>query len=428
MTPPSETPGRNTGRNTGRGTGRKKGSGKGRDTGRDTGGDTGSRPKALIVGAGIGGLTLAVALRKVGVDAEIYERASELRAAGSGLSVMTNALTALDSLGIDLGLDKRGQAVTSFTMKTARGRLIKEEPLVKVADEIGVPCVCLSRTDLQHALLDALGDTPITLGATATGVETDDSGAVVHFADGTSARGDVVVGADGFNSVVRRQFTGPDEPAEDSGYISWLGIVPFTHRRLPPGAVAHYWGKGSGFGLIDIGHGRFYWWGTKNMPEQRSHNWPGGKDEVLRAYSGWAEEVREVIQATPEEDIIGVPSRDRAFLESWGEGPVTLLGDAAHPMLTCIGQGAAMAMEDAVVLARTLRGATDLSGALRTYEDLRRERTRMMVVASRKVSDRWHMESRIGRLRRNTALRLARHADLMAVQRAALVFPDPDAA
>lgn len=388
----------------------------------------GPRPKALVVGAGIGGLTLAVALRKVGFDAEIFERAGELRAAGSGLSVMSNALNALDSLGIDLGLEKRGQVITSFTIRNARGRLIKEQPLVEVADELGAPCVCISRTDLQHALLDALGDTRVTLGAKATGVETDGSGALVHFADGTSARGDIAVGADGFNSVVRRQFAGPDEPAEDSGYISWLGIVPFTHRRLPPGTVAHYWGRGSGFGLIDIGHGRFYWWGTKNMPEEASRDWRGGKDEVLRAYSGWAEEVREVILATPEQDIIGVPSRDRACLESWGEGPVTLLGDAAHPMLTCLGQGAAMAMEDAVVLARTLRGATDLVGALRRYEELRRERTRAMVLASREVSDLWHLESWSGRLRRDTALRLARHADLVAQQKAALAFPDPDAA
>ncbi|WP_030605655.1 FAD-dependent oxidoreductase, partial [Streptomyces rimosus] len=99
---------------------------------------------------------------------------------------------------------------------------------------------------------------------------------------------------------------------------------------------------------------------TKNMPPRESANWRGGKIDVLRSYAGWADEIRQVIQATPEEKIIPVPSRDRVFLERWGRGPVTLLGDAAHPMLTSLGQGSAMAIEDAAVLVRHLTGAEDI--------------------------------------------------------------------
>ena len=124
---------------------------------------------------------------------------------------------------------------------------------------------------------------------------------------------------------------------------------------------------------------RVYWWGTLNMAPAVARDWRGGKAEIERAYAGWAEEVQAAIARTPESAIISVPARDRPFLEQWGHGPVTLLGDAAHPMLPSLGQGAAVAVEDAVVLAHCLRHAADLPQALRRYEAVRRERTRWMV-------------------------------------------------
>jgi 2-polyprenyl-6-methoxyphenol hydroxylase-like FAD-dependent oxidoreductase len=383
---------------------------------------TRQRPKAVIVGAGIGGLTLAAALRRVDIDVEIHERAGELRVAGSGLAVMSNAVAALGLLDIDLGLDKRGQVVESFAIRDTRGRLIKWLPLPEVSRELGLPSVSITRTDLHNALLDAIGDTPIHLGAAATGFETDDSGATVHFADGTHARGDVVIGADGFHSALRRQLTGPEE-AVDGGYVCWLAVADFRHTKMPAGAVAHYWGSGQRFGLIDVGQGQFYWWGTKNLPASEVHDWQGGKAEILAAYDGWADEVLAAIRATPEEDILAVPARDRVFLERWGTGSMTLLGDAAHPMLASLGQGAAMAIEDAVVLARALGKATDLPAALRAYEDRRRERTRAVVGAARAMSDMEQLESPVRRLVRDTRLRLSRKSVLAQQQKAVLTFP-----
>ncbi|MFI1629055.1 FAD-dependent monooxygenase [Streptomyces noursei] len=381
--------------------------------------------KALVIGAGIGGLTCATALRRVGIDVAVYERATELRAAGSGLSVMSNALTALGTLGIDLGLDKRGQVAESFLVLDERGRTIRDLPFKEVCDQVGAPSVCLSRSDLQEALLDATADCPLHLGAVATGFQTDDTGVTVHFADGRTAHGDLLIGADGFHSAIRAQLVGP-ETSQDSGYVCWLGVVPFDHPRLTPGCVRHYWGSGQRFGLIDIGHGRVYWWGTKNMPAERSHAWDGTKDDITQAYAGWADEVRAVIGATPAADILAVPSRDRAFLERWGEGPVTLLGDAAHPMLTTLGQGSAMAIEDAVVLAHTLAepGARDdLPLALRTYEERRRDRTRTMVAASRSMSDLEQADTPATRQARDDYFRLTPHQELARQNAQALTFP-----
>ncbi|MFE0191076.1 FAD-dependent monooxygenase [Streptomyces sp. NPDC059008] len=383
-----------------------------------------NRVKALVAGAGIGGLSCAVALRRAGLDVEVFERAGELRAAGSGLSVMSNAIAALATLDIDLGLAKRGRVVESFTILDHRGELIRDLPFKEVCDKLGVPSVCLSRSDLQEALLDQMAD-PIRLGAAVTGFDADDTGVTVRLEDGREVRGDILIGADGFQSAVRRQLVGPGEDSQDSGYVCWLGIVPFQHPTMAPGAVHHYWGSGQRFGLIDIGHGRYYWWGTKEMPASESHDWNGTKDDITLAFADWAEEVRAVIDATPREDILAVPSRDRAFLERWGAGRVTLLGDAAHPMLTTLGQGSCMAIEDAVVLAHTLAepgAAADLPGALRRYEDRRRDRTRMMVDASRSLSDFEQAATPAERQARDDYFRLTSREELARRNEEAMTF------
>jgi len=385
-----------------------------------------SRPQVIVIGAGIGGLTTATALRRVGIDVQVHERAGEMRAAGSGLSVMTNAVLALRTLDIDLGLEKHGQAIDEFAVTNHRGRPIRHQPLKAVADRLGAPSVNISRSALQQVLLDAAGDTPITLGATATGYQADEDGVTVRFADGTSARGDVLVGADGFGSAIRRQLLGPEQE-RDSGYLCWLAVTDFRHPRLRPGFVGHYWGRGQRFGLIDIGHGQVYWWGTRNMPAAESQQWSGGKAEVLAHYDGWAEEVLDAIRRTPGEAILAVPSRDRPFRARWGEGPVTLLGDAAHPMLTSLGQGAGIAIEDAVVLARSLAQTPhDPRTALRRYEDRRRERARLVVSASRKLSDMEQLENPLLRTLRDTTLRLTPRSRLERRFEEILTFPSAD--
>ncbi|MFI0977438.1 FAD-dependent monooxygenase [Streptomyces sp. NPDC021093] len=397
----------------------------------------GRRTRAIVIGAGIGGLAAAVALRKVGIDVQVFERASKLQAAGSGLSVMSNALAALDSLDIDLELEKYGQTLESYDIRNHQGELIRSLPIAEVIEGLGAPSVCISRPALQTALLTAAGDVPIALGAVATGFEPVGDGVRVTFQDGSHAEADLLIGADGFHSAIRRELVRPEgadaeqsgpEPHKDSGYICWLGIIPFEHPRMTTGSVHHYWGSGRRFGLIDIGHGNAYWWGTKNMPAAESADWrggPGGKEQVLSAYEGWADEVQQAILQTPEDKILGVPSRDRVFLERWGKGPVTLLGDAAHPMLTSLGQGSGLAIEDAVVLAQSLRDSTDPVSGLRSYEDTRRERTRQLVAASRSLSDFEQVETPEACAERDEYFRTVPHRTLVEQQTDSMTFPLP---
>jgi 2-polyprenyl-6-methoxyphenol hydroxylase-like FAD-dependent oxidoreductase len=215
--------------------------------------------------------------------------------------------------------------------------------------------------------------------------ETGEHGVRAVCADGDTVRADVLIGADGIDSTIRSKIAGGTSPT-DCGYMFWLSTVDFVHPRVVPGYAGHYWGKGQRFGLIDIGGGKVYWWGSKNLPVDQACSYRGRKAQILAAFDGWAPEVVDVIERTPDHTIVTVPAQDRPFLECWGSGPVSLLGDAAHPMQTSLGQGASSAVEDAYVLAEAIARIPDPVVALRRYEDLRRERARMLVTTSRRYS------------------------------------------
>ncbi|MEV0357930.1 FAD-dependent monooxygenase [Nocardia sp. NPDC050697] len=343
--------------------------------------------KVVVLGAGIGGLTAAVALRHAGIGVEIYEAGPELRAQGSALSVQANAIHALRTLGPELEREllTRGARVESFRFCRPDGKPLRELPVRTQEARLDAPSIAIHRADLHAALRAAAGDTPIHLDARATRFVDGPDHVRVEFADGRVAEGDALIGADGIGSVVRAQLHGRADP-RPGGFVCWLACIPFEHAAVRPGSSTHYWGTGMRFGLHDIGDGRVYWWGTKTLPAAEAADWKGGKAELLRLYAGWAPEVRACIEQTDEDAILAVPAQDRPPLTAWGRGRVTLLGDAAHPMLPALAQGANAAIEDAVVLAAALRSAVDPALGLRRYERARIERSAMFVDGSRALS------------------------------------------
>lgn len=364
--------------------------------------------KAIVAGAGVGGLTTAIALRARGVDVELLEAAPTPRVSGGGLGIAPNATKVLRALGVDLPKTGVGRVCERFDLRTASGRPIRELPITSIAEELGAPIVNVRRADLIAVLREALADTPIHHGAKLARYERSAAGVLVTGTDGRTWTGDLLVGADGIRSAVRAQLAGP-EPIREYGYVCWIATVPFHHPSLPPGGAVHYWGNGQRFGLIDVNDGNAYWWGTKN-----ARGWTGTKAEILRSYTGWADEVRAVISATPAEDILTVPAQDRSFLESWGDGPVTLVGDAAHPMLTSLSQGAGSAIEDGYELAHHVATSTDPITGLRRYEQARRDRARWLVSASRRLSRFEQFANPIIAGLRNTAIR---HLPMATVRR-----------
>lgn len=334
--------------------------------------------RALIIGGGIGGLATAVALARVGIEPAVFERAPALGEVGAGLSLWSNAVKALRRLGLDEQVIALGSVLERAVTVTPDGRVVDTTPIGELSRRAGAPSVCVHRADLQGCLMRAVPPERLHAGSECVGFEGDDRGVTARFADGRSERGDLLIGADGIHSAVRRQMLGPTEPRY-AGYAAWRGIAEIRHPDLPADGSVLALGPGMQVGLFPCGPGRTYWFATRNEPEG-SREGPGhAKAEILASLRGWWPPIPAVVEETPEAALRKDAVLDRPPVRRWGRGRATFVGDAIHPTTPNLGQGACQAIEDAVALADCLRSGEEVEASLRDYERLRRGRTAMVV-------------------------------------------------
>jgi len=357
----------------------------------------------LIAGGGIGGLTLAHALRVAGIGSTVFERAEVLRPVGAGITVQMNAMMALRSIGLADAVAREGIPLASLSTLDPAGRLINRLPVEQMERELGIPAIAIRRSRLQQVLLGELAPAQVRTGCEVTGFHDEGSRVTVTLSDGTSATGDVLVGADGLHSVVRRTLWADE--TRYSGYTSWRGITTEL-PRAEPRAATETWGPGARFGIVPVGHGEIYWYATRNAPA-------GGKDEpgrsraaLLEVFGHWHAPIAPLLESTPQEQLFRTDIFDRKPLTRWSQGRVTILGDAAHPMTPNMGQGGCQAIEDAVVLARCLAREADLPTALAAYEHRRLRRANTIVNQSFQLGRVAQLENAAGRFLRDTAARL----------------------
>jgi 2-polyprenyl-6-methoxyphenol hydroxylase-like FAD-dependent oxidoreductase len=342
---------------------------------------------ALVVGGGIGGLATGIALRRVGIEVTVLEQAGRLETVGAGLGLAANAVQALERLGVADEVRARGEAAGTLVARKPNGATLLEVSL-QGREMLGV-----HRADLQEVLAGALGDA-LRLGAACAGFRDDGERVRVELGGGEQLEGDVLVGADGLRSKTRASLL-EDGPPAYAGYTGWRAVTEFSDGSLQ-GRMSETWGRGVRFGLIPIGSGRLYWFVSESRPEPAAPVVPGDKDRLARLVSGWHDPTQAAIASTPENAISGTGIYARAPARAWGRRRVTLLGDAAHPMTPDLSQGAAQALEDAVVLAASLRDAGDPIAGLRAYEAARRQRTAQMVKRSRAAGRLAQSSGRLG--------------------------------
>jgi 2-polyprenyl-6-methoxyphenol hydroxylase-like FAD-dependent oxidoreductase len=324
---------------------------------------------AIIIGGGIGGVSAAIALRRAGIDATVYERAPALQEVGSAIPLWANALNALRKLGVVDSLGTLGKPVNTAKVSTWRGELLADVSHEKKLQELGTISVVVHRAELLDVLLAALGEEHVRLGTTCVGFSQDEQGVNAHFADGTQARGDILIGADGIHSTIRSAWS-PQTRPHYVGYTCWRGIAHIERSGLETWS----WGKGCQFGITPMTRGRAYWFAQKYAPEGQQEPEGTRKDGLLSLFHDWHDPIPEVIKATAEHDILRNDIYELPALRHWYNGRVTLLGDAAHAMTPNLGQGGCLAIEDAVVLADCLRAETDIVSAFKPYEQRRRVR------------------------------------------------------
>ncbi len=346
---------------------------------------------AIIIGGGIGGLCAAIALRKKGIEATVFEKTSELKEAGAGLSLWLNAIKALGKIGLTDVVNSLSVPQMSGGVRNSQGGLLSSAFKAEAPGASETLVVVLHRAELLSALLQALGEENVKLSAKCVGFSQDATRVKASFADGRDLIGDFLIGADGLNSVVCGQLFGKSQPRY-SGYTAWRAVTEFEPHWLRQGAFES-WGKGARFGIVPMSHNRAYWFATQNAPAGENDAPVGRKGELLNLFQGWHEPIEKLIESTDEAAILRNDIVDREPLPGWTQGRVTLLGDAAHPMTPNLGQGACQAIEDAVVLADCIAATDDVKAALRNYEAKRRKRANQIVRQSWRVGQMIQMEN-----------------------------------
>jgi 2-polyprenyl-6-methoxyphenol hydroxylase-like FAD-dependent oxidoreductase len=347
--------------------------------------------KVIVVGAGIGGLSTALALRRVGIEATVHERMPELYEVGSGLTLWVNAMRALQEIGVADAVQENGAVVEAIENRTAEGRLLSVLPIAQVAAKHGAPSVSIHRGVLQQTLAQHLPDGALRVDDEYVDHEDDGAGVTVRFRDGREERTDVLLGADGITSSIRGQLFEPPV-LRYSGYTCWRSAATLDHPELHPTTYVQLYGKKSTFGMFPIGPSRWSWYGTKITAAGGAGRRSGAewKEEAREVFAGWYDPVRAVIDATPDEAFIRQDINDLEPIEEWTRGCVAVLGDAAHATTPTLGQGGCGAIEDAVVLARKLGAGGDVASSLREYAAGRKARANGIVRQARRHGAIYH--------------------------------------
>lgn len=353
--------------------------------------------RVAIIGAGIGGLVTALYLRRGGIEATVYEQAPRLLAVGAGIQIGPNAYRLLARIGLDAHLRKTAvlPEVAWEFRRWSDGRVLFQQPMRRLAEDMfGAPYCVAHRADLLDGLVYELPSEQLRLDHRCMALRQRPEGVELTFDNGEVITADVVIGADGIHSVVRDAIL-PATPAHFSGLAAYRGLVPIEDTPIanqaprvtiwmgPEKHLVHY--PVSGGTLLNyVGIVPARGWDVESWSAE------GDVDEAVSEFAGWHETVTSVVGAAKQ--IKRWALYDREPLHTWTVGRVGLLGDAAHPMLPFFAQGAAQAIEDAVVLAKCLEGATTgtVPDALRKYQEIRMPRAQRVQQQSRQRGDQYH--------------------------------------
>jgi 2-polyprenyl-6-methoxyphenol hydroxylase-like FAD-dependent oxidoreductase len=373
--------------------------------------DTGRAGSAIVIGAGVGGLSAAAALRQHGWRVDVYERAPSLEPVGAGIALAPNAVKALDSLGFGDWIDRAAVIQGSGGVRRPDGRWLARTDLGAVARHFGRPLVVVPRPDLIAALRSRLPEAAVHLGLPVERVVPGDETRPARVSTKQGERSaDLVVAADGLRSATREALMPAHPGPAYAGFTAWRMVVERAEPKIEPSET---WGRGAIFGIVPLPGERLYCYATANVPE--GTRFADERQALLERFGGWHAPIPDLIRGTPPEALL---RNDIYWLDkplpTYHVGRVAFVGDAAHAMTPNLGQGGCQAIEDAVVLAHELEeeddgGFLDVALALNAYTEARRARTVGIARQSARAGRMQQMHSPFGIAVRNAAVGLAGH-------------------
>jgi 2-polyprenyl-6-methoxyphenol hydroxylase-like FAD-dependent oxidoreductase len=355
--------------------------------------------RVLIVGGGIAGLATAAGLRKAGISCEIVERASQWAPVGAGIVMSVNAMSVLRRIGVGERAADSGVELGRGAITDADGNELSSIDFGSLRSEFG-PTIAIHRAALHAALLDAAGDVPVSLSTSIESLVQQPEHVEVELTDGRQEEFDLVLGADGLHSQVRKLTFG-EIPIDYSGYTCWRMIVECPSDDV---AMREMWGRGLRFGLAPVGNNQLYCFAVANAPRGEADPLEGRLDRFRKRFASFGGQVPDVLSALthPEEllhaDLEEIPK------SPWFERRVALLGDAAHAMTPNMGQGAAMALEDSAVLVENLTQPGSLEERLEGWVGRRASRVRWVQNQSRRIGKIGQLEGAFGCFMRNAVM------------------------
>ena len=347
--------------------------------------------KAIIIGAGIGGMSAAAALDQQGIDCEVFEAVKEMKPVGAAISIWSNGVKCMNHLGLGKILDDLGGRMHNMAylegFSAAQMTRFSLKPLVAEVGERPCP---VSRADLQARMIDCWGRGKVQFGKRLECVSQDENGVTATFTDGTTAHGDFMIAADGAHSIAREYVLGHKVERRYAGYVNWNGLVEIDEAIAPADQWTMFVADGKRVSVMPIADNRFYFFFDvplpKGLPEDRSTV----INDLKGYFDGWAEPVQRLIDAINPETTNRIEIHDVEPFNPLVKGRVALLVDAGHSTTPDIGQGGCAALEDAVVLGKCFAASCDIEGALQCYNNSRVERVKDLVLKARKRCEVTH--------------------------------------
>lgn len=347
-----------------------------------------------IIGAGMGGLTAGIALKKFGHSVTIYEQTEQIRAVGAAISLWSNGVKCLNYLGLTEQIAQLGGQMDHLAyFDGLTGDKMTQFSLLPLIEEVGQRPYPVSRADLQNMLMDEFGRDNIHLGKKMVALKQIDQQVQVNFADGTEITTTLVIGADGTHSLTRQYVLGEQVERRYAGYVNWNGLVEISDQLAQADQWTTFVGDGKRVSLMPIAENRFYFFFDVPLPLGLDNNKSQYKTLFKQYFKNWCSPVQNLIEAIDVETTNRVEIHDIEPFTQFYKGRVVILGDAAHSTTPDIGQGGCQAMEDAIYLARALQINTlGLEDALKRYQNKRNERANELVLRARKRCDVTHMK------------------------------------